>query len=100
MVARLANWLRPAVIQQAVNTPGELEQISGLGVDMQRVWRRRGQLPSHGSGHARFTIAEVVEIALRVSLSRTGVSPRRVGVRPFSGCVSRDASRHLMPRHC
>lgn len=70
-----ADWLRPAIIQQAAYTPGELEQISGLGADMQRVWRRRGQLPSHGSGHARFTIAEVVEITLRVALSRAGVPP-------------------------
>jgi hypothetical protein len=71
----LADWLRPAAIQQAVYTPGDLERISGLGADKQRVWRRRGQLPSHGSGHARFTIAEVVEITLRVALSKAGIGP-------------------------
>lgn len=75
MGTTLAEWLQPAVIQQAVYAPGELERISGLSADMQRVWRRRGQLPYRGSGHARFTIAEVVEITLRVSLSRTGVPP-------------------------
>ena len=75
MSQTLADWLRPAAILQAVYTPGELEQISGLGADMQRVWRRRGQLPSRGSGHARFTIAEVVEITLRVALGKAGVPP-------------------------
>lgn len=71
----LADWLHRTTIQQAVYTPGELERISGLSADMQRVWRRRGQLPFHGSGHARFTIAEVVEITLRTSLSKVGVPP-------------------------
>lgn len=75
MSQSLANWLEPASIQQAVYTPGELERISGLGADMQRVWRRRGQLPTRGSGHARFTIAEVFEITLRVALARSGVAP-------------------------
>jgi len=78
MSQTLEDWLRPADIQKAVYTPSELEQISGLGADMQRVWRRRGQLPSHGSGHARFTIAEVVEITLRVALSRAGMPPGEV----------------------
>lgn len=75
MSQSLEDWLEPASIQQALYTPGELERISGLGADMQRVWRRRGQLPTKGSGHARFTVAEVFEITLRVALSRAGVPP-------------------------
>lgn len=80
MGAGLHEWLRSATIEQAVYTPGELERISGLGADMQRVWRRRGQLPSSGSGHARFTIEQVIEITLRVTLSRRGIPPSELSL--------------------
>jgi hypothetical protein len=42
---------------------------------MQRVWRRRGQLPSLASGHARFGIIEALEITLRYAASKAGISP-------------------------
>lgn len=76
----LAEWLQPATIAQAVYTPAELERISGLSADMQRVWRRRGQLHSHGTGHARFTISEVIQITLRTALSRAGIPPGQPGL--------------------
>lgn len=74
------DWLRSATVETAVYTPGDLERISGLGADMQRVWRRRGQLPSFGSAHARFSIEQVVEITLRAALSRKGVPPGTLGL--------------------
>lgn len=74
-MAILEEWLRQAVITYAVYTPGELARISGLGTDMQRVWRRRGQLPPLESGHARFSILEAIEITLRYALSKAGIPP-------------------------
>jgi hypothetical protein len=71
----LEEWLARATINYAVYTPGELERISGLGTDMQRVWRRRGQLPALGSGHARFSIPEAIEITIRYALSKVGIAP-------------------------
>jgi hypothetical protein len=71
----LEEWLRSATISEAIYTPSELEGISGLSVDLQRVWRRRGQLPALAGKHARFTIADVVEITIRTALSRAGVPP-------------------------
>lgn len=76
----LEELLGPATITEAVYTPAELERISGLSADMQRVWRRRGQLHSQGSGHARFTISEVIQITLRTSLSRAGIPPGQEGL--------------------
>lgn len=67
--------LPDALIKQAVYTPADLERISGLRTDMQRVWRKRGQLPALESGHARFSIQEVVEITLRYAMSKIGIPP-------------------------
>jgi hypothetical protein len=75
MTTTVEKWLPDAVITPAVYTPGDLEQISGLRTDMQRVWRRRGQLPALESGHARFSIQEVVEITFRYAMSKIGIPP-------------------------
>lgn len=75
MMTQLEQWLRPASIEPAVYTPGDLERVSGLSGEMQRVWRRRGHLPSPDSGHARFTGFEVLEITIRTALSRAGIPP-------------------------
>ncbi|HEX3422297.1 MAG TPA: hypothetical protein VHS33_02690 [Sphingomicrobium sp.] len=75
MRATVEEWLGESTIRHAVYTPAELEKISGLSADMQRVWRRRGQLPSHGSGHARFSIPEAIDITLRYALSKIGIPP-------------------------
>lgn len=55
-------------------SPGELAQISGLSTDMQRVWRKRGQLPPLASGHARYQPMDVIEISIRYALSKLGVA--------------------------
>jgi hypothetical protein len=62
-------------LNYASYSPAELERISGLSTDMQRVWRRRGHLPPVASGHARFDPAQVIEISIRFALSKLGVSP-------------------------
>ena len=42
-------------IQHAQYTPAEVEAITGVAVDLQRNWRRRGFLPTSKDGkHARF----------------------------------------------
>lgn len=75
MMAQLEEWLRPASISPAVYTPGELERISGLSGEMQRVWRRRGHIATTDHGHARFSVTDVLGITLRTALSRAGISP-------------------------
>lgn len=69
-----------ASITYAEYSPGDLERISGLSTDMQRVWRRRGQLPRLQSGHARFSISEVIEITFRYALSKAGIPPSEVNI--------------------
>lgn len=57
-------------------SPSELEAATGLGIDMQRVWRKRGHLPASTSTRASFDTREVLAIAVRYELSKLGVSPR------------------------
>ena len=87
MTSALDQWLSQAVVTQAVYTPSELERISGLGTDMQRVWRRRGQLPPLKTGHARFTIPEAIEISFRYALSKAGIPPSEMKL-DLSGATS------------
>jgi hypothetical protein len=75
MTIKAEDRLPQATITPAVYTPADLERISGLRTDMQRVWRRRGQLPALQSGHARFSIQEVVEITFRYAMSKIGIPP-------------------------
>ena len=62
--------------EYAEYSPSELQRISGLTTDLQRVWRRRGQLvPHRKSGHAKFSPLEAVEITIRYALSKLGIPP-------------------------
>lgn len=56
-------------------TPAETERASGLSVDLQRVWRRRGQLPDRAGPHARFDIFALAAVMVRYALTQRGVSP-------------------------
>jgi hypothetical protein len=42
-------------------TPSEAERITGVAVDLQRVWRKRGFLPKV-EGHARFDLISLAEM--------------------------------------
>lgn len=57
-------------------SPSELALTTGLGIDMQRVWRKREHLPANSSTRASFNTHEVLAIAVRYELSKLGVSPR------------------------
>jgi hypothetical protein len=97
MTTTVEAWLPEATIIEAVYTPADLERISGLRTDMQRVWRRRGQLPALGSGHARFTISETVEITIRYALSKIGISPSELHL--DLGDATRAAMAHAIFTH-
>lgn len=62
-------------VKQAHFTPSELAAITGLSPEMQRVWRRRGQLPEGVGSPARFNATDAAELIVRYQLSRYGVSP-------------------------
>ncbi len=87
MTISLADWLDDATITYTNYAAGDLERISGLRTDMQRVWRRRGQFPALKSGHARFTISETIEITLRYAMSKIGVPPSELSL-DLSGASS------------
>lgn len=53
----------------------EVAAATGLSTELQRVWRRRGHLPSCGEGRASFDSNEVATIAVRHDLTRFGFSP-------------------------
>jgi hypothetical protein len=52
-----------------------MAEITGLSPEMQRVWRRRGQLPEGEGSPVRFTGGEAAEVMIRYELSRFGVPP-------------------------
>lgn len=56
-------------------TPAELETASGLSTTLQRVWRRRGEIPQRTSGHATFSPQDVASIAIAVALNKFGYTP-------------------------
>ncbi len=53
----------------------EVDATTGLSTELQRVWRRRGHLPSCGEGRASFDSSEVAAIAVRHELTRFGFAP-------------------------
>lgn len=53
----------------------EVDATTGLSTELQRVWRRRGHLPSCGEGRASFDSNEVAAIAVRHELARFGFAP-------------------------
>ncbi|MCF2514544.1 helix-turn-helix domain-containing protein [Sphingomonas sp. G124] len=76
MTDAINTMLHAGRCEYAEYSPGELQRISGLTTDLQRVWRRRGQLvPHRKSGHAKFSPLEVVEITIRYALSKLGIPP-------------------------
>lgn len=74
MIRSAEDMLTGCALKFASYSPRELAEISGLSTDMQRVWRKRGQLAPSSSGHARFQPVEVIEISIRYALSKLGVA--------------------------
>jgi hypothetical protein len=55
-------------------TPGEAARITGVSLDLQRDWRRRGYLPA-SEGHARFNLFDLGGMLVTQMLSERGVGP-------------------------
>lgn len=55
-------------------TPSEAAEISGLGLELQRNWRRRGYLPKN-KGHGRYTLSDLAVFAVMAQLSERGIGP-------------------------
>jgi hypothetical protein len=53
----------------------ELASISGMPLNLQRVWRSRGQLPGGSGKQARFSSRDVAEIMVRYHLALNGIPP-------------------------
>ncbi len=53
--------------------PGEVSLITGVNVNLQRDWRRRGFIADNGGEHARFTVLDVAHVAVLGELSRRGL---------------------------
>jgi hypothetical protein len=71
-------------------TPAEVAAMTGLGADLQRVWRRRGQLLAPSEGQAGIDAEEVAAVAVRYSLSKFGFSPSDTIL------ISREAAPHVL----
>ncbi|MER9133966.1 hypothetical protein [Mesorhizobium sp. M0768] len=67
----LSKW----TITPTTLSPAELEDASGLSTELQRVWRRRGQLSDRQGTHARFTAQEAAAVAVAVALTKQGFMP-------------------------
>lgn len=65
-------------------SPGALARMTGFSQDLQRVWRRRGQIAPLDGSRARYSSVEVAELFVRHQLSLWGVSPEntsKIGAR-------------------
>jgi hypothetical protein len=72
------NWFKVEGVGRVslnIFSPGELEVLTGLTADMQRVWRRRGHLPAREGSRTSFDAREAAAVAIRLELARFGVSP-------------------------
>lgn len=84
-------------------SPGELEVATGLAADLQRVWRRRGHLPTRDGARASFDAREAAAIAVRLELARFGLPPsdtvdvsdRAAGAVLHSALLSRSRTAEL-----
>lgn len=56
-------------------TPAQLEKVSGLSTTLQRVWRRRGEIPARTGSQASFSARDAAAISVGVALNRYGISP-------------------------
>lgn len=55
--------------------PSDLAEISGMPMQITRLWRSRGLLPEQPRGRSRYSARDIAEIMLRYDLSRLGVPP-------------------------
>jgi len=53
----------------------DLAEISGMPMQMTRLWRSRGLLPERPRGRSIYSARDVAEIMVRYDLSRLGVPP-------------------------
>lgn len=60
-------------------TPAQLAVVTGLSTELQRVWRRRDQLPVGTGSPARLTAKDAAEVLVRYELSRNGLPPSESG---------------------
>ena len=63
-------------VTHAQLSPAEIERVTGVGAELQRLWRKRGYLASRAPGHARFDIFDAAALAVRQVLAKRGLSPR------------------------
>lgn len=56
-------------------TPAELGQVAGVPPELQRVWRKRGHLPSLNDARARFDVFLACEVILLQALALRGIPP-------------------------
>lgn len=61
-------------------TPGEVSLMTGLSQELQRVWRRRGQIAAANGATARFDALKVAELFVRHELSLWGCSPKETTI--------------------
>lgn len=57
-------------------TASDVQVLTGVNVETQRVWRRRGHIEGdRGAGWTRYNYADVVAVACVAELTRAGISP-------------------------
>lgn len=56
-------------------TPAELDAVTGLTPEMQRVWRSRGHLAKPQGSQARYRLLETAQILIGYELSKWGILP-------------------------
>lgn len=64
--------------EETAFAPAELEKITGISPEVQRVWRARGHIPQSAGAHARYSPLIVASLMVRKALTNLGVAHREI----------------------
>jgi len=79
-------------------TPAEAAKISGVSTVLQRDWRRRGLLPAKDQeGWAKFTVVDVIEMAVMKAMSDSGFSVQAAMMFAIASTLPTIAALELIP---
>jgi hypothetical protein len=80
-------------------TPSQAAQFSGVSVNLQRTWRRRGFISKHKqTGHARLSLIDLAALTFMRILSEGGLPPILIAGSSYESAkffIELYASRHL-----
>lgn len=82
------------IVRPVLFTPARAAELTGVDVETQRNWRKRGLLPSFARKHARFDPFQLAQLAATRALSTHDVGPTYA--RPIAEMVASSIVGHAL----